>query len=334
MLYLGVNITTAEDTLRKVDVSELYRELKSPKPEMQARIRQLRLIRSIDPRQYANLKRFLPYIVCGCFNPRVRRIENFAYTEYFIIDIDNIAEKGLSITGLREKLLTDTRIMMSFTSPGGDGLKLLFQLSERCYDAGIYSLFYRAFVRELSNRYSLQQVIDTKVCDVTRACFLSFDPDACFNPSADKVNLRAYIDTDANLSFKMSKDDSPKPEPSVHKAADSPDPDAETIRRIKELLNPKMAARQKEKPVFIPQVLNDIIDDLVAFITETGTVVDEVINIQYGKKIRMSIGLKKSEINLFYGKRGFSVVKSPRAGTSPELNELAANLIETFISGL
>jgi hypothetical protein len=73
------------------------------------------------------------------------------------------------------------------------------------------------------------------------------------------------------------------------------------------------------------------LNDLVDFIQETGLVVSEVIDIQYGKKIRISMGMKQAEINLFYGRRGFSVVKSPRSGTNMELNELSAELVQTFI---
>lgn len=74
-----------------------------------------------------------------------------------------------------------------------------------------------------------------------------------------------------------------------------------------------------------------IIDELVAYIQDTGLVVSEIIDIQYGKKIRICMGTKQAEINLFYGKKGFSVVKSPRSGTNGELNDLTAQLIQSYI---
>ena len=83
--------------------------------------------------------------------------------------------------------------------------------------------------------------------------------------------------------------------------------------------------------MFVPEQLNEIIDDLIAFITQTGVEVTEVINISYGKKIRMKMRLKQAEVNLFYGKRGFSVVTSPRTGTDEEFNEIAAQLIDSFL---
>lgn len=57
----------------------------------------------------------------------------------------------------------------------------------------------------------------------------------------------------------------------------------------------------------------------------------EIINIQYGKKLRMSLGLKQAETNLFFGKRGFTVVVSPRCGTDSELNNVTADLIRSYI---
>ncbi|WP_211835053.1 hypothetical protein [Porphyromonas levii] len=56
-----------------------------------------------------------------------------------------------------------------------------------------------------------------------------------------------------------------------------------------------------------------------------------MINISYGKKIRASVGTNKAEINLFFGKRGYSVVQSPRTGTSAELNEALAKMVESFV---
>ena len=46
------------------------------------------------------------------------------------------------------------------------------------------------------------------------------------------------------------------------------------------------------------------------------------------------MGLKKAEVNLFYGKRGFTVVKSPRSGTDATLNGLLADTVNTIISEL
>ena len=65
--------------------------------------------------------------------------------------------------------------------------------------------------------------------------------------------------------------------------------------------------------------------------TDTGVEIYEIVSIQYGKKLQFRMGQKLAEVNLFYGKRGFSVVQSPRCGTSADLNELMSQLIDSFL---
>ena len=336
MIYAGKQITSAADKLSKVSLDYLSNSIKQPKKDIEATIRQLRIIRDIDKKRYGLLKRELPYLVCGAFNPPFRRTENFAYIEYFIIDIDHITEKGLSIENIRSGIEKDSRTVMSFLSPGEDGLKVIFQLKERCYDHGLYSLFYKAFARQLSETYHLEQVIDAQTSDVCRACFISYDPDIYFNPNADKIDINSYIDIHNpaslfDLKKQMDKSLKKEQESNTSNEPKEKDPDLEAIKRIKEILKLKPHIAEKT-PAYVPEQLNDIIKDITSHIEETGIQVVEIINISYGKKIRMKLGLKQAEINLFYGKRGFSVVKSPRCGTSSELNDITSDLISAFLA--
>ena len=341
MILYGNNITSVQDPLVKMPVTNVWHAVKNPKQETLALIRQLRIIRAIDYKRYSVLKRQLPYFVCGIFNPPCRRSEHFAYIEYFMLDIDRIAEKQLSVEELKRRLIQDKRVMLCFVSPGEDGLKLMFKLEERCFDKGLFALFYKAFSVQFARQYQLEQVIDMKTCDVTRACFLSYDPEAFYRPDAEKVCLNGYISMDnplaiSDLKREMEQERKQESENDSSGSADTPkepkaDVDADIIRNIKAILNPKAAKRQ-EIPVYVPEQLNEVMDDLRRYIEQTGVEVHEIVNIQYGKKIRMRMRLKQAEVNLFFGKRGFSVVKSPRAGTDPELNNLMTGLIQTFIN--
>ena len=336
MISFGTNIQSNADMLLKVPVKYLYDSLRHPRPDIVSSIRQLRIVRELDNKQYSLLKRKLPYLVCGMFNPPYRRTENFAYTEYFIIDIDHLSEKGLSLADTRKRIKKDTRTVLSFVSPGEDGLKVLFKLKERCYDSGLYSLFYKSFLAIFSEQYALQQVVDIRTSDVTRACFVSIDPNAYYNPNADAIDLNAFVDTNnpyALFEQKRKQEQQEKEQETLSKAENRPsDPDSTAMERIKQLLNPK--PHKEKPPVYVPKELNDIIADLKSYIEQTGVIVPEIINIQYGKKIRFEMGLKKAEVNLFFGKKGFSVVQSPRSGTNAELNRLMAELVTTFIDGL
>ena len=204
MLLFGTNIQSAADELKKVQEEYLYNSLRNPKPAIVATIQQLRIVYSMDAKGYAQLKRKLPYFVCGQFNPPFRRKENFAYTESFILDFDHLSSKQLSLKTIHDNIIQDEQVMMCFTSPSEDGLKVMFRLKERCYDAGLYSVFYKAFAATFAMRHNLTQVTDSKTSDVTRACFVSIDPNAYFNPNSTPVDIKAYLDeANPDALFKM-----------------------------------------------------------------------------------------------------------------------------------
>lgn len=335
MLSVGVNIVSQADELKKVKVDYLYHSLRNPKPVISARINQLRIIRNLNAKQYSMLKRQLPYVVCASFNPPYRRTENFAYTEYFILDIDHLYEKGKDLQNVRQQIQADNRVMMCFLSPSEDGLKVLFRLKERCYEAGLYSLFYKAFSRDFSKLYDLDQVIDERTSDVCRACFISIDNNAYYNPSAELIDFDSYVKTDdmsalLDLKFSLAKEASDSEKKTEKKEEKCTEPDAEIMQKVKALLNPNMKNKAKVEP-YVPQQLNDIMDELKTYVENTGVLLYEVKNIQYGKKLRFKMGQKLAEINLFYGKNGFSVIQSPRCGTSSGFNELMSQLVNSFI---
>lgn len=220
-----------------------------------------------------------------------------------------------------------------FTSPGEDGLKLMFKLSERCYDAGIYTNFYKSFLYEFSKQYSLSQVIDTKTCDVARACFISVDKNVFYNADCESIKLGDFFNAADIKQSLEKKRDLDKLTEAKHSLSEThpKDPDDEVLQRIKMQLKEKKDKIKHKEEVAVPEELNKIIDGVKEHIHSFGITVDNIINIQYAKKIQCSLGLRKSEINLFYGKHGFKVVISPKSGISSELNEVTAELIENYI---
>lgn len=334
MIQAGKNITSKEDQLQKIKVEYLYHKIKNPDPEIASKIRQLRIIRLIDSKQYSVLKRQLPYVVCGIFNPPYRNSENFGYTEYFMIDIDHISEKEISLTELKTKIIQDKRVVLCFISPGEDGLKILFRLKERCYDAGVYSIFYKLFIMMFAKQYQIEQVIDVRTSDVTRACFLSIDENVYFNSEAEVVEMENFVKPeDTSELFKMSKQiEKELPKPVLLDAnKDFRVPDEEAMFKIKSLLNPALLAKIEKREAYVPEELNMLIDLLIPYIENSGVFISGIENIHYGKKMKFRSGLKEAEINVFYGKKGFSVVISPRRGTNDEFNSLMSQLVEQFL---
>lgn len=338
MFSVGSNVRNNSESLKKVTPEYLFNALHSPKPEFLSRIRQLRIVRQINESQYVQLKQQLPYFVCASFNPPFRNTKNFAFTEYFIMDIDHICEKGLILDDLRRKIESDSRTMMCFLSPGEDGLKVIMKLKDRCYDAGVYSVFYKKFVYEFSLQYDFQQVLDIRTSDVTRACFMSVDSSAYYNPDSEPVDMSEIIDMEDSSVLLMQKKEVEESMSALTDIADSSsnaveirEPDDDVMERIRGLLNMKTKKVSVERPVFVPAILDTIQGELSNYVRDIGFMVSDIINIQYGKKIRAKLGLKNAEINLFYGKRGFSVVVSPKTGTDGTLNVLLADTVRAFI---
>ena len=335
MIMYGTNITAPNDPLYKVQVDYFHNSLLHPKPANEALIRQLRIVYQLDIKQYAEAKKKLPYIVCGIFSPATRKKAHFAFIDRFIVDIDKLSAKGMDITQTRKTLQADPRVMMCFLSPSEDGLKVMFRLKERCYDAGLYSTFYKQFLTKLSTQYNLEQVVDKVTSDVSRACFISVDPEAYYNPQCEPVDMDCFVKEDLPFELPMQKDeksDATAEKQEGQKEKKGPrEPEADIMDEIKKRLGVK-PREQAVKPVFVPEELQSIMNDLKTYIEQAGLYVKEVKNIQYGKKISAQLGLKKAEVNLFYGKHGFSAVISPKCGTDDALNNLLCDIILQFLN--
>lgn len=338
MISVGTSVRNNTEPLKKVTPEYLYNALRNPKPEFEARIRQLRVVRQLNESQYAALKVQLPYFVCATFNPPLRKTDNFAYTHYFVIDIDHIGSKGLILEDLKNRIASDSRTMLCFVSPGEDGLKVIMKLKDKCYDAGVYSIFYKRFVSDFSSQYGLQQVIDAKTSDVARACFMSVDREAYFNPYCETIEMGKVIDLVDSSELLRQKKEAEKDVQALMAESDitedplPTDPGDDAMAQIRQLLNMKPHKATIEKDIYVPDILNNLEESLKEYVNDIGFLVTSVMNIQYGKKIKAELGLKKAEVNLFYGKRGFSVVISPRTGTDDSLNSLLAETVEAFIN--
>lgn len=333
MMY-GSNIQSPNDRLLPLYERDLYRALIKPKPQIERTIEQLRIIYSLDEKKYALLKRTLPYVVCGSFNPAFRLMDNFAYADSFILDFDHLSQKGLSIDVVRCEINSDARVVMCFSSPGEDGLKVLFHLKDRCYDKGLYSIFYKSFASKFAHEHHLEQVIDAKTSDVTRACFISIDSGAYYNPDAEAVDLSSYVDVSDPISvfdLKRSQDLERKSQAAdiETKINASADPEKDVMEQIKQRLNPRVKVPSRE--VFVPAELNELIGGLREYIEGQGISIAMIENIQYGKKIHARLGCRQAEVNLFFGKRGFSVVISSKRGTDAELNELLKDVVSSYL---
>lgn len=337
MLQLGMNLTLGPaDTLKKVQTPDLVKYIKNGSFDLKTKVEQLRRIQALDFRKYQDLKKSLPYFTCGIFHPPIRKTENFAYAESFVLDFDHLSSKELTPGWLKEKLSGDERTQMIFISPGYDGLKVLFTLSHRITDPVKFSLFYKLFARQFTSEYGIEQVMDSSTSDVTRACFLSYDPEIFYNTNPLLVNPDSYIDFDSAEQVEEAEKmytDTPPASTQPDQGLNDVEKDnltKEILDSIRQKLNPKAIIR-REKQIFVPQRLNDLEKLIREEADDIGLTVSGVKNINYGKQITFSLDLMVGEVNIFYGKRGFTVVKSSKSGCSEELNDLAYDFVLSIL---
>jgi hypothetical protein len=324
-IFTGNNIQQSHiEELQPQGLFELYERIRGDQG-LREEVCRLRKVAAMDKSAYQRVKTRLPYFCCALFDKGIRKSENFRSITCFVMDIDKIdSEKIESVKG---ELRRDPRVKMMFVSPGGHGLKVVFELSGPCTSLKEFSDFYKTFSYHLMEQYSLQSFLDTSTCDATRVCFMSYDEDASYNSMNEQVNLRHFLPDDL---FCAPGNDLPGPE--AENAAKNDELPEELYKEILHKLNPAAPVRKKTKTIFIPEALNEIQVPITTEFEKLGISVREIRDIHYGKKFIFEVGYRFGEVNLFYGCRGFSVVQSPKSGSDAKLNDIGEMVIRKVLA--
>ncbi len=127
--------------------------------------------------KYNSKKKQLPaFIFTGCLYDTRFKFDIMGYTSLLIVDIDKLD----NIDDTKALLLPDPYIVSLWVSPSGNGLKaLLFLKYSQPYSASDAWILHEhcAFPQVehyFAQKYSLS--IDKTGCDITRMCFVSYDP--------------------------------------------------------------------------------------------------------------------------------------------------------------
>jgi hypothetical protein len=164
---------------------------------------------------------------------------------------------------------------------------------------------------------------------------MSYDPNAYYNPDAEPVEIIKFINTDNELEVmeaaKALKEEEKKLT-QEHKVIDNTDnkekqelPD-DIWREIKERLNPNIKIK-REKNIYVPKELDEIMENIKMKMLSVSIEILHVDKINYGKKFRFGAKNRFAEVNIFYGKKGFSVVPTTKTGSDKELAELCKLLL-------
>lgn len=346
MITIG-SLNERSGALRKAGEQELLGMLRTPSDETMSVVRDLRIHMWDGPDGCRLLLKQLPYVLCGIFSPLEMKRENFAYADRLFVWIRYCPSMGDEPEKVRDRITASKEVQMCFSTPKGDGLMVMFALSERCYNAGLYSAFCRKFSQTFAIRNRLLDAVDPAFSDVTRRCFIGSDRQAYYNPNAEKLRISDYIDT-ANpyeaLWLKRHADEyaktARKPDPPEPKA--SGEPDSAVFDAIREKLCPEAAAKAKarakpkdhEGKPQDPGRMDRIADELRKDITDAGIDVTGIFRIRGGRKIRAQIDGKHAEVNLFEENEKCAVLFSPLSGADPEFSRILADMVRNFLENM
>lgn len=266
-------------------------------------------------------------MVGSVFNDDCRRAENIASVNFIVLDIDHLTDFDGEIP---ESIKADDSVLMAFVSPSGEGIKVLFKLSVPLTSVNGFQVAYRDFAEKFGVKVGLTGFIDLKTSDVSRACFLSHDANVYYNPAAVGITLNVMadiFDVNENMNDSEHNDVLVLEEKNMVKTKGVINETA--YKAILKEINPNTPTRI-QKDIFVPQEIIILNAEIEKLCQQVGLEILEQKPIQYGLKIIVKQGYRKAEANVFYGKKGYSVVISPKTGTDQNLNELLHQVLFDF----
>ena len=324
-IFTGKNILQSHtEVLKPQALYDIYEIIRGDQ-DLIDETNRIRKVAQMDMTAYQRVKTRLPYFFCAAFSNGIRKSENFMGISCFVIDIDKINPEKME--SVKQELMQDPRVKMMFVSPGGKGTKAVFELAAECSSLKDYSDFYKTFAYHLMETYRLQGFLDASTCDATRATFLCHDPGAYFNTLNEAINIHDFLP--GNI-FKMREEENAEGEnPETGKKDELPE---DLYKDILKKLNPGTRTYVKQKQIFVPEELNRIQLPVTAELEKLGIGVKEVRDINYGKKFIFTMGFRMGEVNLFFGCKGFSVVKSPKSGADAKLNDIGEMVVRKVLA--
>lgn len=158
-------------------------------------------VRNLPPEVYSSKTRgkviYLPLCTFGGIFSQ-REGDRLQETSGLIcLDIDHISSLGLSLEDLKDRLSRDREIglRLLFTSPSGDGLKIVCKTSGEITDRESYKRVFQTLNGFVSRKYSIpiaSQGLDGGISNIDRGCLLCYDPEAILQTWEDTFNPQTH----------------------------------------------------------------------------------------------------------------------------------------------
>jgi len=134
-------------------------------------------------------KKDLDYVTfSGTFSPARLAANLKNHSGFIVVDFDHIADVAM----LRIQFQADPYVAACFVSPSGKGLKCVVKCK---VDAQNHKAVFADLAAYFNNVYRLskEEQVDVSGSDPSRACFLSWDPDAWLNPEPKTYTIKTTM---------------------------------------------------------------------------------------------------------------------------------------------
>lgn len=169
-----------------------------------------------DEEGYTHAKRSLPtYIFSGTFRGKAVAANFSVPSGVRILDADKLSKHNETPESVKARLAHDNSIAAVFTSPSGDGVKIIVRVST-VKDAAESKAEFRKIEAYFQEKHGI--VLDETGKDIARLCFTSYDPDAYINYAAEEIDLSGFEAmskspvTKGMLGSDLDSDDEPVPD--------------------------------------------------------------------------------------------------------------------------
>lgn len=112
-----------------------------------------------------------------------------------VIDLDDVDP-----VVVKRKLLNQQYfdIALMFTSPSGNGLKVVVASTTACEHKQVFRMYQRCFDKQLGVE------VDNSGSDIARACFIAYDEEVYFNPNVKWRKIEAYWEEQEEKDMKQT----------------------------------------------------------------------------------------------------------------------------------
>jgi len=166
-------------------ISDILKDIRSDKFKDQ--VEHIRDLISQGKKDQAEHKKklMLSYTPCGTFDKGRKAEKITTYSKLLILDIDDLTPELLKSTKL--KIIGNKHTYSVFVSPSGNGLKVLARVTS---ELDQHDIMFRQVLSYFEDTLGIK--IDPSGKDVSRLCFMSYDPTCFQNVDAVPIELNQY----------------------------------------------------------------------------------------------------------------------------------------------